>query len=163
MEDEEWAVQLSINVPIFEGGRKIAKVKRTKEQVEAETKRYETTIREIHNFVEQSALALQEEQRNLEIAIEAEIVAEENHSRFLNLYEEGLADSLDVTQALTEWVEAQTNVVTTRYGYLKLYTQLQQALGIIDVDPEAYQTVNWLDVMESPKPTETTPEAPAGK
>ncbi|MBN2326530.1 MAG: TolC family protein [Candidatus Omnitrophica bacterium] len=146
-EDEEWAVQLGVQVPIFEGGRKIAKVRRTKAELEAQKNRYDDTVRIIKTLVEQSALALQEEQRNLEIAIQAEIVATENHERFLNLYEEGLADSLDVTQALTELVEAQTDVVTTRYGYLIVYSQLLNAVGMTPIEGETYSNLDWLSTL----------------
>jgi len=147
-EETEWALQAQVEVPIFEGGRKIAKVKRTKAQAEAQKSRYDDAVRAIKTLVEQSALALQEEQRNLEIAVESEIVAKENHERFLNLYEEGLADSLDVTQALTELVVAQTNVVSTRYGYLRVYAQLLNAVGITPISGETYSEIDWLATLK---------------
>lgn len=147
-EEVEWALQAQVEVPIFEGGRKIAKVKRTKAQVEAQKSRYDDAVRAIKTLVEQSALALQEEQRNLEIALESEIVAKENHERFLNLYAEGLADSLDVTQALTELVVAQTNVVSTRYGYLRVYAQLLNAVGITPIQGELYSAIDWLATLK---------------
>ena len=147
-DDEEWTLSLQVEVPIFEGGRKIAKMSRTRSQFDAEKSRYDDTIRSIKTLVEQSALALQEEQRNLEIAVEAETVAKENHERFLNLYEEGLADSLDVTQALTELVEAQTNVVSTRYGYLRVYAQLLSALGLIPTEESPYGETEWLATLK---------------
>ncbi len=148
LEDEEWSLRAGVEIPLFEGLRKVTKVKRTKEQLEAQRKRYENTIRGVQSLIEQSALALQEERRNLEIALEAAEVAKENHERFLNLYEEGLADSLDVTQALTEKVEADTNVVTTRYGFLKLYAQLIYAVGIIPTEADKYQSMQWLETIE---------------
>ncbi len=145
---EEWAIQAQVQVPIFEGFRKIAKVKRTKAKLSADQQRYEETERSVFTEVEIAVLNLQEEKRNLEIAQEAEVVAVENHQRFLNLYEEGLADSLDVTTALTELVEAQNNVVTTRYGYLGRYTQLLSALGIIPTREDAYVTNEWLSTLK---------------
>lgn len=148
-EDEDWSIQAAVEVPIFEGGRKLAKIRRTREEQYAEAKRYENTIRQVLDAVEQAALTLQEEHRNLDIALEAETVAHENHERFLNLYQEGLADSLDVTQALTELVEAQTNVVTTRYGYMRLYAQLLFALGIIPADETSYSTLDWLAIVQN--------------
>lgn len=148
LDKEEWSLTLSARVPIFEGGRKIAKMNRTKEQLTAEQKRYEDTVRTILSSVEQNALALQEEKRNLDIALEAVTVAKENHERFLNLYQEGLAETLDVTQALTELVEAQTNVVTTRYGYLRLYALLLLDLGMIPVEHQIYAQNNWLSALK---------------
>lgn len=147
-EDKEWTVQAQVEVPIFEGGRKMAKIRRTKAQYEAQKNRYDDTARTIKTLVEQSALALQEEQRNLDIALESEIVAKENHERFLNLYEEGFADSLDVTQALTELVVAQSNVVTSRYGYLRVYAQLLNALGLTPTEENPYSTTEWLTMLK---------------
>lgn len=143
-EDEEWAVSIAMEIPIVEGGRKLAKMRRTTEERSAQSKRYEDTVRLIQKAVEQSSLALQEEYRNLQIAVEAETVAQENHERFLNLYQEGLADSLDVTQSITELVEAQTDIVTTRYGYMKLMANLQLALGTIPTESSVYTTLDWL-------------------
>lgn len=148
LDKEEWAIQAQVQVPIFEGFRKIAKVNRTKAKLSADQQRYEETERSVFTEVEVAVLKLQEEKRNLEIALEAEVVAVENHQRFLNLYEEGLADSLDVTTALTELVEAQNNVVTTRYGYLGRYTQLLSALGIIPTQEDAYATNEWLSTLK---------------
>jgi len=149
LEDKEWSIFAVVQIPIFEGGRKIAKVRRTHEELDAETMRYEATVRGVLNAVERSALSLQEGERNLRIAKEAETVAVENHKRFLDLYAEGLADSLDVTQALTELVEAQTDVITSRYGFMRLYAQLLFALGTIPSEPVMYQTPGWLSVIHN--------------
>ncbi|MBZ0257276.1 TolC family protein [bacterium] len=142
--DEEWTLAGAITVPIFEGGRRTAKVRRTKEILSASEKRYENTVRSVQNQIEQTALSLREERRNLDIALEAAEVGKENYERFQNLYAEGLADSLDVTQALTELVEAQTNVVTTRYNYLSFYIQLLHAQGVISLDESTYSDAQWL-------------------
>lgn len=142
--DEEWTLAGAITVPIFEGGRRTAKVRRTKEILSASEKRYENTVRSVQNQIEQTALSLREERRNLDIAHEAAEVGKENYERFQNLYAEGLADSLDVTQALTELVEAQTNVVTTRYNYLSFYIQILHAQGVISLDKSAYANAQWL-------------------
>lgn len=123
-------------------------MRRTKEQVSAEEERYEDTIRSVQNSVEQIALSLQEEKRNLDIAIKAVEVAIENHERFKNLSREGLADSLDVTQSLTELVEARTSLVTTRYGYMSLYAQIRHVLGTIPLDESVYSSMNWLSAID---------------
>ncbi len=150
LEQEEWRIALIANVPIFESGRRAAKISRTKDQLSAEEQRYENTVRQVLNGVEVSSLSLLEEKRNLEIAMKAEEVAIENHERFLNLYQEGLADTLDVTQALTELVTAQTDVVTARYNYMRVYTQLLQNLGIIPTVAKSYETTSWLKQLNQP-------------
>lgn len=146
---EEWRLFAGVEIPIFEGGRRIAKVRRSHEELSAQEQRSEDAVRNVLSAVEQAALFLQEEMRNLEIAEKAVVVARENHERFLHLYEEGLSESLDVTQALTELVEAETNVVATRYGYLRMYAQLIQALGVIPVQGDAYTNNDWLSVLQN--------------
>ncbi len=158
-EEEEWRIFAAIDVPIFEGGRRVAKMRRTKEERSAQSRRLEDTIRMVQRSVEQSALAVQEEFRNLQIAIEAEKVARENQARFQNLYQEGLADTLDVTQSITELVEAQTDVVTTRYDYMILMARLLLAMGIISIDSNAYTGVEWLDYANLSQPIDDTLES----
>lgn len=147
--DQEWTLRGVITIPLFEGGRRVAKMRRTREQLSAEEQRYDDAVRTVQNMVEQTALSLEEEQRNLEIAEESASVAKENHERFQNLYKEGMADSLDVTQSITELVEAENNVVTTRYGYLKLYAQLLEGLGAIPVTGDQYDEGAWLMTLPS--------------
>ena len=148
LDDEEWAVQAAVEIPIFEGGRVVAKVNRTKEQFEAQKKRYENAVQTVLSGVEQASLALQESFRNLDIAEKSEIVAKENYERFQNLYKEGLANSLDITQALTELVVSQTDVVTARYAYLKIFANLLLATGKIPAESQAYETLSWLDTLK---------------
>jgi outer membrane protein len=146
-DNEEWGVKAQVDIPIFEGFRKTSKIKRTKAQLSAEQQRYEDTVRLIRTLIEQTVNDIEEAKRNLEIATEAEQVATENHRRFLNLYQEGLAQSLDVTTALTELVSAQSDVIQSRYGYLQIFTQLLSALGIISTNEEAYDDLTWLTTM----------------
>jgi outer membrane protein len=145
LEDQEWGVQAMIEFPLFDGGRRLLKVRRTTQQFNAEQKRHESTVRSVLAAVEQALLALQEQFRNLEIAIKAETVAKENYERFQSLYKEGLADSLDITQALTELVVAQTDVVRSRYTYLKIYANLLLATGTIPMEEESYEELDWLN------------------
>ncbi|MBD3265992.1 hypothetical protein GF373_04925 [bacterium] len=147
LDDQEWGVSAAIQIPIFQGGSRVAKVKRGKEEYNAQRKRHEDTVRSVHTSVEQASLALQEQYRNLQIAIEAENVAQESYERFQNLFSEGLADSLDITQALTELVVARTDVVTARYSYLTIYANLLLATGTIPTAAEVYGTIAWLNIL----------------
>ncbi|MBN2326494.1 MAG: TolC family protein [Candidatus Omnitrophica bacterium] len=147
-ETDEWSVQASIQIPVFDGGRKNAKIKKTQNKLYAQQKRYDDVIHEVHGLVEDSLLLIHEEALNLKTSIESEKVAQKNHEVYMNLYEEGMAQSLDVTEALTQLVEAKTDVVTARFNYLRIVSQLLFVLGVIPTEGNVFEQADWLNVVK---------------
>ncbi|MBC2714893.1 MAG: TolC family protein [Desulfobacteraceae bacterium] len=143
-EDEEWLVQLVAEIPIFEGGRRIGKLQRTLEQLNAETNRYENVVLDIHGEIEEAFFVMREAKNNFIIAVQAEKVAQKNYQVFFDLYESGMAESLDLIKALTDLVGAQTEIVISRYNYLRGMAQLLSALGALPVEHISYLTNEWI-------------------
>ncbi|MGC9327845.1 MAG: TolC family protein [Candidatus Hinthialibacter sp.] len=147
-ETDEWSVQASVRIPLFDGGRKNAKIQKTKNQLSAQQKRFDDVIQEVQGLVEDSLLLIHEEALNLKTSIESEKVAQKNHEVYMNLYEEGMAQSLDVTEALTQLVEAKTEVVTARFNYLRIVSQLLFVLGVIPTEGDIFEEADWLNIVK---------------
>ncbi|MDX9752661.1 MAG: TolC family protein [bacterium] len=146
-ETEEWSVQASVKIPLYEGGRKMAKLRKVKSQLQAQEERFADTEENTFSLLANSVYLIQEEAENLATAIEAEAVAAKSHTVYLNLYQGGMATSLDVTQSLTDMVKAQTDLISARYGYLRVYTQLLYLLGTIPITNTTYTEPQWLETV----------------
>ncbi|MBN2328528.1 MAG: TolC family protein [Candidatus Omnitrophica bacterium] len=141
---EDWQVQMMLQVPVFEGGGRIARVRALQSRLVADEMRLGDVIAEIQNRVDLGILTFQEEYHRHQTALEAEIVAQENYALVMNRYESGVADSLELTQALTGLVSSRQEIVMTRYNSLVVFTDLLRSLGTIPIDESRYQNHHWL-------------------
>lgn len=146
LQDEEWSVQVQMSVPLFEGGRRLAMINRTRNQLQAERMRFEEAVQSVHGLIEDSVLLLREEIENYAAASAAEDVARQHYQDVFNFYEEGLSQSLDLTQALTDLVAARTDVIFARYNYLRVFVQLHAALGTLPTHRNGYVTSSWISI-----------------
>jgi outer membrane protein len=124
-----WQVQLSLNIPIFNGFQ-------TTYQVQQALANY-YSIKE-QERVERQQVALQVQQNYLNLAASQEVVkaneaavkaAKENLELHQGRYEVGYAPLVEVTDAQTTYTTAQTNYVNSLVSYKLSLAQLVNAIG----------------------------------
>jgi TolC family type I secretion outer membrane protein len=124
-----WQVQLSLNIPIFNGFQ-------TTYQVQQALYNY-YSIKE-QERVERQQVALQVQQNYLNLAAAQEVVkaneaavnaAKENLELHQGRYEVGFAPLVEVTDAQTTYTTAQTNYVNALVAYKLSLAQLVNAIG----------------------------------
>ncbi len=122
-------VGLSINVPIFSSGLRYSRV----QQARLEFEKAKNNTR----MIEQSLLMQKNEaDSQLQTAIEKYTSEKENMrlaERIFNqttiMHKEGLASSLELTQASTQMLNSQANYINAVFELLNAKTKLDQALG----------------------------------
>ena len=124
-----WQVQLSVNIPIFNGFQ-------TTYQVQQALYNY-YSIKE-QERVERQQIALQVQQNYLNLAASQEVVkaneaavkaAKENLELHQGRYQVGYAPLVEVTDAETTYTTAQTNYVNALVSYKLALAQLVNAIG----------------------------------
>jgi outer membrane protein len=124
-----WQVQLSVNIPIFNGFQ-------TTYQVQQALYNY-YSIKE-QERVERQQIALQVQQNYLNLAASQEVVkaneaavraAKENLELHEGRYQVGYAPLVEVTDAQTTYTTAQTNYVNALVSYKLALAQLVNAIG----------------------------------
>lgn len=124
-----WQVQLSLNVPIFNGFQTTYQVQQTMNTYYSIREQERVQRQQVALQVEQSYLnvaATQEAVKANEAAVKA---AKENLDLHEGRYQVGYAPILEVTDAQTTYVTAQTNYVNAAIAYKLAMAQLINAMG----------------------------------
>ncbi|MFK7770725.1 MAG: TolC family protein [Saprospiraceae bacterium] len=122
-------VGLSINVPIYSGGAKKAKLQRAKLDLEKSNNQIRSLERVIWMEVGNARIAyrnavqrVSDQQKNLDLA-------QRIYDTTQIKYKEGVGSSLEITQAEQALFQSQQNVIQARYELLLAKVGLDQALG----------------------------------
>ena len=122
-------VGLSINVPIYSGGAKKAKLQRAKLDLEKSNNQIRSLERVIWMEVGNARIAyknavqrVSDQQKNLALA-------QRIYDTTQIKYKEGVGSSLEITQAEQALFQSQQNVIQSRYELLLAKVDLDKALG----------------------------------
>ena len=124
-----WQVQLSLNIPIFDGFRTTYKVEEALRNYHAIKAQEEQQREQVALEVEQSYLKLQEAQERIKANEAAERAAKENLDLANGRYQVGVGSIIEVTDAQTLHTDAQTKQIQSIYDYKIAEAQLIKAMG----------------------------------
>jgi outer membrane protein len=124
-----WQVQLSLNIPIFDGFRTTNRVEETLHNYYNIKFQEEDRRQQIALEVEQSYLRVVETQERINATQSAALAAKENVDLARGRYEVGVGSIIEVTDAETLYTDAQTTYIRTVYDYKIADAQLARAMG----------------------------------
>lgn len=124
-----WQVQLSLNIPIFDGFRTTNRVEETLHNYYNVKDQEEDRRQQIALEVEQSYLRVVETQERIKATESAARAAKENLDLARGRYEVGVGSIIEVTDAETLYTDAQTTYIRTVYDYKVADAQLARAMG----------------------------------
>ena len=126
---ETWTVQLSFNIPIFDGFRTTQRVEETLHNYYNVRAQEEDRRQLIALEVEQSYLRVVETQERIKATESAAKAAKENLDLAQGRYQVGVGSIIEVTDAETLYTDAQTTYIRTVYDYKIADAQLARAMG----------------------------------
>ncbi len=124
-----WSVQLSLNIPIFDGFRTTNRVQEALHTYNSIRAQEEEEIQQVALEVEQSYLRLAETQERIKATEAAARAAKENLDLANGRYQVGVGSIIEVTDAETLHTDAQTNHIRALYDYKIAEAQLIKAMG----------------------------------
>jgi outer membrane protein TolC len=124
-----WSVQLSLNVPIFDGFRTTNRVEETLHNYYNVRAQEEDRRQQIALEVEQSYLRVVETQERIKANEAALRAAKENFDLAQGRYQVGVGSIIEVTDAQTLYTDAQTTYIRSVYDYKIADAQLARAMG----------------------------------
>jgi len=124
-----WTVQLSFNIPIFDGFRTTNRVEETLHNYYRVRADEEDRRQLIALEVEQSYLKVVETQERIKATESAAKASKENLDLAQGRYQVGVGSIIEVTDAETLYTDAQTTYVRTVYEYKIADAQLARAMG----------------------------------
>jgi outer membrane protein len=124
-----WQVQLSLNIPIFDGFRTTNRVEESLRNYYVISAQEEQQRQQVALDVEQSYVNLLGVSQRLKANESAAIAAKENLDLANGRYSVGVGSIIELTDAETLYTGAQTTYVRTLYDYKIAEAQLQRAIG----------------------------------
>jgi len=124
-----WSVQLSFNIPIFDGFRTTNRVQETMHNYANIKALEENQRQQIALEVEQSYLRVVETQERIKANESAALAAKENLDLARGRYEVGVGSIIEITDAETLYTDAQTTYIRSVYEYKIADAQLARAMG----------------------------------
>ena len=126
---EGWQVQVTLNIPIFDGFRTTNRVEETVRTYYSIKAQEEQQRQQVALDVEQSYLKLVELQQRIKANKAAADAAKENLDLANGRYEVGVGNIIEVTDAQNTYTDAQTTYVRALYDYKIADAQLVRAIG----------------------------------
>jgi len=130
--DKEWALNLIVSYPIFDGGRVRAELEQAKLQVEQADLNMKRTLDNIRLQVQQSYSNWQNAKERLSAAQEAVKEASETARLTEEAYKAGAVSLIDVINAQVALAQAETQEIQARYDLLRAVYAMRHAIGEIN-------------------------------
>jgi outer membrane protein len=124
-----WSVQLSLNIPIFDGFRTTNRVEETLRNYHVIRAQEEAQRQQVTLDVESAYLRLVELQERIKANESAANAAKENLDLADGRYQVGVGSIIEVTDAQTLYTDAQTTYIRALYDYKIADAQLVRAIG----------------------------------
>src|SRR4029450_13961685 len=124
-----WSVQLSLNIPIFDGFRTTNRVQETLHNYYNIKALEEDRRQQIALEVEQSYLRVVETQERIRATESAAKAAKENLDLAQGRYQVGVGSIIEITDAETLYTDAQTTYIGTVYEYKTGERRWARAMG----------------------------------
>jgi outer membrane protein len=130
--DKEWALNLIISYPIFDGGRVRTELEQAKLQVEQADLNMKRTFDNIRLQVQQAYSNWQNAKERLSAAQEAVKEASETARLTEEAYKAGAVSLIDVINAQVALAQAETQEIQARYDLLRAVYAVRHAVGEIN-------------------------------
>jgi len=122
-------VQLSLNIPIFDGFKTTNRVEETLHNYNSVKAQEEDRKQQVALEVEQSYLNMINTQERIKATQAAARAAKENLDLANGRYQVGVGSIIEATDAQALYTDAETSYVRTLYDYKIAEAQLQRAMG----------------------------------
>jgi len=124
---------LQLSVPIFNGGQRRSKINQAKIVADQEEVRLKDLKDEVKTTLASIISRWKEASSQLEIQITTVQSAELNHQMTEDRFENGLGSRLELTDAELALTQAKINYLQAVYNLRLLHTELQYALGMLEL------------------------------
>lgn len=125
----EWAVGLSLAIPLYDGGLTAAKTDEARASLAEAQADYDAQLQQVALEVRTALLEIDEARQNIAATEMTVLQARENLDLSLGRYAVGVGYQLEVRQATEDYNEARKEANAARYDYSLALASLEKALG----------------------------------
>ncbi len=145
LDDTDWSVGVFARIPLFEGGKSIARFRR----LEREVSRLRTDRDALAEIIVQQVLAAINKTRasypSISLTRDAEESARKNLNLVIDSYIQGIKTIIDVLDAQNQYLKARLDAANAVYDFLIDYMGVQRAIGQFSVFMPPDMRKKWID------------------
>lgn len=127
--EDNWSVAATINVPVFEGGLRMAELRQAKSRLEQSRLQSVKLGKDIDLEVTRAALTLEAVSRTLDSRQDQLRFSKKNYEMVSKQFTFGLATNLDVLDANQTLIEAERDVIGATYDRHLAILEVQRSVG----------------------------------
>jgi TolC family type I secretion outer membrane protein len=128
-QDYNWSAQLSLEIPIFDGFARRANLNRSKVNYRSLQDQYQQTERQLLLEVKTAHLGLLQAEKQIALARESLLSAEEDLKQSTARYQLGSGTMLELIDAEVALTSAKAQLIQAQYDRLLAQTRLKKAIG----------------------------------
>lgn len=128
--NEFWDLMFKVRIPIFEKGMRLIDLKEKVYNISQARLRYQRLMKDIEVEVKDAMLQVKTYESNLKTLKKEVELSGENYSITSSQYKVGMATSLDVMDALTEFNTVRSELINMRYDYQLSLLNLKRVTGV---------------------------------
>lgn len=128
-DDDQWSVKLNLEFQIGDGGMTKAKTAQSRAELKTAQAKYDKLAQDIVLEVRKAWQSLNEASASITAAQIAEKQAKETLDLALGRYRAGVGDSLEISDAVDGYAQAQTKVIACLYQHQEARLNLEKATG----------------------------------
>lgn len=128
----DWGVELSVQYRFYDGGGKMARFLRAKEELLRTQFELENLYEVIEESIRKSVFQVTSSYAAIDLTKEALVAAQKNLSLITNSYSQGTTQIIDLLDAQNQVLVAELRHTNAMYGFLLDYVALQRQMGLFD-------------------------------
>ena len=132
-DSDEWSASISLEFQFGDGGYTKARIRQAEADLKSQEAKREKLAQDIILEVRTAWLELREAEEAIVASRETERQAKENLDLALGRYRAGVGDSLEVSDAVNEYAEARSSVISCLYDHKAAKTDLLEAMGEVEL------------------------------
>jgi outer membrane protein TolC len=147
--DWNWEVGATASLPLFTGGRRVARRNRAREELAQLRIEREGTAERIAARIRTTLYQAGASFANIDLARQAADAARRNYELVLQAYRQGTVSILDLLDAQTEALNANLDAANAVYVYLTHLMQVQRAVGQFDFFLSGSGRQDWFEKLDT--------------
>jgi outer membrane protein len=132
-EDDGWSARVSMNLPIYDGGLTSSKTAAAKADLRTARAESESLRNSVELEVRKAWQSLQEAKESVAASAQAERFARETLELARGRYKAGVADSLEISDAVNGYASAAADMTSALYKCKQARLSLERAMGGLEI------------------------------
>lgn len=131
VDNQDWRLSVGLSVPVFDGGLTREEIRQAEADLSGAEARRESLRQNVVLQVRTAHTSLMEAEESLSAALEVQRQARETLELAQGRYRAGVGESLEISDAVDGYAQAQMSVLTALFNHKVAEIELKRVMGVV--------------------------------